>query len=433
MLKQREQAANLAVQKEQEEQAVQSFTPYWNFSMIDDEEMLQSREKFMKAIQTFLQKFSHYPFGVTPKEYLENSSDAITTVLPTEEPEYSLSMGYEHLSTILETESDEVIESSVKNLVQIPSEHEVTSDDESDDDESLSEEDVLMENFKVYSNPLFDDEEINSIKVDPHYFNAKSDLIESLSNHDTLIDSSSKFDYLEEFSGKLMPTRIIDEERIKKEHEEYTSLMEKLLTINSFLRPLENFHANTIIETLLTSPMLVEDSDSIREEIDIFTDTNDLLPPGIESDDYDSEGDIHFLEELLSNDFVPLPENDSSNFDHHDDPLFPRPPPEPPDVEIFFDFEPDSRELISAVMNNINELIKDECFDPGGGEIDVFTNVEDDDYFPFIFIIRNFLPYLTYPEVSPLLISTRSKDTILTLASPFRTDGISSGWNFHIH
>ncbi|GKG59356.1 hypothetical protein Tco_0605007, partial [Tanacetum coccineum] len=53
MLKQREekrieheQAANLAVQKEQEEQAAQSFTPYWNFPIIDDdnEYIIQYRE-----------------------------------------------------------------------------------------------------------------------------------------------------------------------------------------------------------------------------------------------------------------------------------------------------------------------------------------------------------------------------------------------------
>nr|GFC84643.1 hypothetical protein [Tanacetum cinerariifolium] len=66
-------------------------------------------------------------------------------------------------------------------------------------------------------------------------------------------------------------------------------------------------HANTIIETLPTSPILVEDSDSFREEIDIFTSTDDLIPPGIEKDDYDSEGDTHFLEELLSNDSISLP------------------------------------------------------------------------------------------------------------------------------
>nr|GFC25008.1 hypothetical protein [Tanacetum cinerariifolium] len=140
------------------------------------------------------------------------SVNAIALVLPTEEPEYSLSMRYKHLCTILKTESDKVIKSSVKNIVQIPIEYEVTSDDESDDDEALSNEDVPMENFKICSNPLFDDDEINYDKVDPHYFNAESDLIESLSNHDTLFDSSPKFDYIEEFSGELMPTSIINEE-----------------------------------------------------------------------------------------------------------------------------------------------------------------------------------------------------------------------------
>nr|GEY85894.1 hypothetical protein [Tanacetum cinerariifolium] len=274
------------------------------------------------------------------KEYLENSSNAITTNLPTKVPDYSLSMGDEHLSIISKTESDEVIKSSAKNPVPIPSEYEVTSDNESEcdvpvkdesspifttflnptfdyndditssDDELLSKEDVPMENFKIYSNPLFDDKEINSNKIDPHYFNAESDLIESLSNRDTLFDSAPNFDYLEEFSSELMPTSIINEE--------------------------QKFHANTIIKTLSSSPIPVVDSDSLKEEIDIFIGTDDLMPPGIESDDYDSKGDNHFLEELHSNDSISLPENESSNFDHHDDPSFPRPLPEPSDVEIFF-------------------------------------------------------------------------------------------------
>nr|GEX74057.1 hypothetical protein [Tanacetum cinerariifolium] len=317
------------------------------------------------------------------KEYLENSSNAITPDLPTEEPEYSLSMRDEHLSTISKTESNELIKSNVENFVPTLSDSEVTSDNKSEcdvpvkdesspifttfsnplfdcnddftssDDESLSNEDVLMEKFKIYSNPLFDDEEIISNKIDPHYFNDESNLIESLINRDTLFDSSHKFDYLKEFSGELMPTSIINEERIKREHEEYISLMEKLLTINSFSCPLENFHANTIIETLPTPPIPVEDSDSIREEIDIFTGTDDLMPPGIESDDYDSERGIHFLEELLSNDSLTLSENESSNFDHHDDPSFPRPPSEPPDVEVFF--KPDSGVLTTKVVKGISE------------------------------------------------------------------------------
>nr|GEV88855.1 hypothetical protein [Tanacetum cinerariifolium] len=309
------------------------------------------------------------------------------------QPEYSLSMGYENLSTIQEKESDEVIKSSAKNLVSIPSEYEVTSDDESEcdvpdkdesslvfttfsnplfddnddftssDDESLSDEEVPIEDFKVYSNPLFDDEEINSDEIDPHYFNTESDFVKSLSNRDSLIDSSLKFNFLEEFSGAFMPTSIADKERIRREHEEYISLIEKLFSINSVPCPLENFQSNTIIETLPTSPIPVEDSDSQREEIDIFTDMDDLLPPSIESDDYDLEGEINFLEELLVDDSISIPENELFYFDHQDDPLFPRPPPEPPDVEFLFDLEPNSGEVIAVVMNNNDELNEDECFD----------------------------------------------------------------------
>ncbi|GJU41206.1 hypothetical protein Tco_1194163 [Tanacetum coccineum] len=56
-----------------------------------------------------------------------------------------------------------------------------------------------------------------------------------------------------------------------------------------------------------------------------------------------------------------LPEFKSFHFDLYDDPSFPRPPPEPPDVENCLNFEPDT-----AVINNFDE---DEYFDPGGVRI----------------------------------------------------------------
>ncbi|GKF16366.1 hypothetical protein Tco_0061284 [Tanacetum coccineum] len=69
--------------------------------------------------------------------------------------------------------------------------------------------------------------------------------------------------------------------------------MERLLYDNSSPRPPEAFHANpnTIIKSLPTFPIPAEDSDSLREEIDILPGPNDSIPPGIESDDYDSKGD----------------------------------------------------------------------------------------------------------------------------------------------
>nr|GEU46210.1 hypothetical protein [Tanacetum cinerariifolium] len=120
------------------------------------------------------------------------------------------------------------------------------------------------------------------------------------------------------------------------------------------------------------------------EEIDIVTNTDELLPLGFEN--VDLEGEI-----------------DGSDFDN---PLFPRPPPEPPDDN--FDFEPDAVEEISVVMNDNDEL---ECLDPRD-EIDVSTNDENDDYFPFMFVIRIFLPYVIYSKVFPFLLSAESEDTI---------------------
>nr|GFB56092.1 hypothetical protein [Tanacetum cinerariifolium] len=55
-----------------------------------------------------------YTSAITPDE----------PVLSTEEPDNSLSMRDKHLDTILATESDDVIKSSVENLIPIPSESE---------------------------------------------------------------------------------------------------------------------------------------------------------------------------------------------------------------------------------------------------------------------------------------------------------------------
>nr|GEV20492.1 hypothetical protein [Tanacetum cinerariifolium] len=266
----------------------------------------------------------------------------------------------EHLDTIPEMESDKLIKSSVENLVPNPSESEGLSEDLSDiksecdvpicddftkfsnslfdaddnfsssDDESFSDEDVLKE---IYSNPLFD-EEIISIKIDPHHFNAESDIIESLLNQDSSIISFPKINsLLEEFFE--------------------IRLVEKLLYDNSSPRPLEepnSENSNVVIESFSLSLILVEDSDSLMEEIDLFLTSDDSIPSSIENDDYDSEGDILFLKELLSNDSPSLPENESFHFDV---PSSPRPHTKPPDDGIYF--EPDTGVLIVKVVGDISE------------------------------------------------------------------------------
>nr|GEV44686.1 hypothetical protein [Tanacetum cinerariifolium] len=140
-------------------------------------------------------------------------------------------------------------------------------------------------------------------------------------------------------------------------------------------------------------------NDPLLEEVDLFLTSDNSIPSGIENFGDDSEGDICFLEELLIDDSIPFLENEESDLDN---PSFPRPPPEPPNAE--FDFELDAGEEISVVMNDNDEL---ECLDPK----DEIDNV-DDDYFPFMFVIRIFLPDLIYSEVFQLLLFAESEDTI---------------------
>ncbi|GKG18958.1 hypothetical protein Tco_0376057, partial [Tanacetum coccineum] len=103
------------------------------------------------------------------------------------------------------------------------------------------------------------------------------------------------------------------------------------------------------------SPIPVEDIDSLMEEIGLFFDLNDSIPPGILSDDYDSEGDILFLEELLSNDSLSFPKTESFHFDLYDVLSSLRPLAKPPDDGIFFDFDPDTGVLTAKVVGDISE------------------------------------------------------------------------------
>nr|GEX09921.1 hypothetical protein [Tanacetum cinerariifolium] len=218
-------------------------------------------------------------------------------------------MGDEHLDTNPAMESDEFIKSSVENLVPYPSEskgeHECDvlacdnfttlsnllfdADDDfsSSDDEAFSDEDISNE---IYSNPLFD-EEIFSMKIDPHHFNI-----------DSLLDG---------FASELTPLKTIPPgiDKADCDPEEEIHLIEKLLYDNSPPRPPEEFNSensDAIIDSFSSSPIPIEDSNPLMEEIDLFVASDGSIPPGIDSDYSDSEGDNLFLERLLHDDHIPL-------------------------------------------------------------------------------------------------------------------------------
>nr|GFB56675.1 hypothetical protein [Tanacetum cinerariifolium] len=105
----------------------------------------------------------------------------------------------------------------------------------------------------------------------------------------------------------------------------------RLLYDNSSPRPLKEIasdNSNVDIESFSPSPIPIKDSDSHVEEIDLYFNPDDPMPPGIEDDDYDSGRDIPILKELLDNYSLSLPTNESYHFDI---PSPYRPPAKPPD------------------------------------------------------------------------------------------------------
>ncbi|GJR65814.1 hypothetical protein Tco_0011879 [Tanacetum coccineum] len=158
---------------------------------------------------------------------------AITPVLLTEEPIDSLIMEDKHVDTISAMKSDEVIKSSVEDLVHTLSESDGISESECDlpvCDNSSSKKDEVLDDI---------------ISIPPgngnDHFNAESSLIESVLNRDNVI-SSPKIDFLlEVFAGELaliapIPPGIVEADFDPKGDIRFT---ENLMYDNSFPRPPE--------------------------------------------------------------------------------------------------------------------------------------------------------------------------------------------------
>ncbi|GJT62357.1 hypothetical protein Tco_1005890 [Tanacetum coccineum] len=314
----------------------------------------------------------------------------------------------EHLDTI----------PSVENLVPIPSEFKGISEDTCDMPvgEDSSTFDALSDHSEILSNSNDD----------------------GTSSDD---DSYENIEYVEASPLNLEIVSLEEVNDVDQEEKEFdledifqiqdVILHEKLLNISRLITNIRSLKDNPIPDHVFKSsfsfPTPVTDSNSFFEESDTSLSHLDNSLPEFETFSDDTEETRSGSTTTHANNSLPeydsflfsvepnqgrlirivisdnsndplseLPEFESFHFDFY--PSFPRPPSEPPDVEISLIVETDA-----PVINNFDE---DKCFDTGGGEI----NVEVDD--SFTFVIRTFLPFLTYPEVSPLLSSTKNEDTI---------------------
>nr|GEX50153.1 hypothetical protein [Tanacetum cinerariifolium] len=172
-----------------------------------------------------------------------------------------------------------------------------------------------------------------------------------LNRDSSIISSSSKIDsLLGECAGELPLLKSIppgiDETDCHPKNE--IRLSQRLLYDNSSPRLPEEFsseNSNAKIESFSPSPIPNEDSDYHMEEIDLFLTPDDPMPPSIE-DDEDSEGDIPFLERLLHDDPIPLPDTLDVDFSYV--------------VRVFLPFF-----THPATSSNLHPFGNEDIFDPG--------------------------------------------------------------------
>ncbi|GJU15656.1 hypothetical protein Tco_1143622 [Tanacetum coccineum] len=429
----------------------------------DIQELMSKLLEDVRNISEELSEYINYPSWNRPTLYDDEYTviwrrpKAITPDEPSEEPEDPLIMREEELSTIPEKDK-----SSIEDLVLIPSGSKGFSDDICDDESLLSRDipitspkiDFLSKEFAGELAPILpgmNEDEFDEEEDDCYDYDTSSD--------------DDSYENIEYVKASPLNLEIVSLEEVNEDQEEKefdledilqiqdVILHEKLLNINRLIANIESLNDNPTPDYVLKSssldPISITDSDSSFEKFDTsFSHLDNFLP------EFETFSD--HTEETRS---AKLPEFESFQFDLYDDPSFPCPSPEPLDVEssvvniglggryitdisliggqpirspprnryiaaktdislkggrppryrraIFTTLVESSLivETDAPVINNFDELNKDECFDPGGDEIDV----EVDNSFTFITWI--FLPYLTYPEVSPLLSSTKNEDT----------------------
>nr|GEZ24648.1 hypothetical protein [Tanacetum cinerariifolium] len=347
-------------------------------------------EPILSMILTILVLTSPKHTLVRYVETIITTSNTISTslpVLPIEDPDVSLIMGNEDFNTILEKESDEFIKSSVEDLVLIPSESEDTSGSDSEsilpscdyffpidvleekvvtfsiplfnsndnftssDDESLSDEDVPKVNVKIYSNPLF---EFNNEYISSDVNLLLDEVLENIKSKDSYDSNLDKPD--------LLVTPFFDANK----HECF-------------------------------------DSGSDDDEINVLD---------CEDSYYDLEGDILYLKSFLNDDLVHRdPSIHAMSVASILEGFTDKPPLE--ENDYLFDVEPKNdvwkRILYDAPIDDL--ITEDKVFDPEIHDL-IFSATyvslpfEDRHYFFFTYVVRIFLPHITYQVVSPFLISS---------------------------
>ncbi|GJU78438.1 hypothetical protein Tco_1275508 [Tanacetum coccineum] len=326
----------------------------------------------MKDIYTFLRKFSRIPFGVTPKVILIawESFGEIKHALA--DKQYQQEDIQELMSKLLKDVRN--INEELSEYINCPSWNRPIFYDNDDDEYT-----IIYKKPTAITTDLPIEEPNNSLIMGDEHL----DTIPSVEN---LVLIPSEFEGISDDACDVPVSKRRWNDCDQEENEfdlkdilqiQDVILCEKLLNISRLITNIESLNDNPTPDRMLKSPssvpIPVKNSDSFFEEFDTSFSHLDNSLPEFEPFSDDTEETRSGSTTTHANNS--LPEYDS----------------------FLFEVEPDQGRLTSVDFDNSNDL-------------HWTSNVEDDD--SFTFVIQTFLPYFTYPEDSPLLLSTGCEDTI---------------------
>nr|GEX80288.1 hypothetical protein [Tanacetum cinerariifolium] len=300
---------------------------------------------------------------------------AIAPILLSKEPEYSPSMGYEHSNTTPKTESDEIIKSGVEELVPILSENEVTLEDKRECDMPICENSPVCEDHsEIFSDSKndndisSDDDDFEDVEYveaslfDPEIVSVEEENVvkqeeEENPTPDCMLNSSVSIPTFEESDNSLSDNFLLEFETFCDHTEETrsgntTHAYNSLPKYDSFCFEIEPDQERLI--NVMKNDIPDDSRDPLLEEADLFLASDNSIPSGIENFGDDSEVDVHFQEELLIDDSILFPNNESS--ESKNNPSVPLPPPKPLDAET------DAGEEIPVMMNDKDKFDEDYYF-----------------------------------------------------------------------
>ncbi|GJT86422.1 hypothetical protein Tco_1068139 [Tanacetum coccineum] len=346
----------------------------------------------------------------------------------------------EHLDTIPATESDEVIKSSVENLVQIPSESKDISDD--DCDVPLCDNPTPLEAFKEHSETIVDSNNDSTSSDDDYPYGEDIDYVDASPPDAEIVSLEVVESVIPEVGG-------IDTDILLTIKDDI--LREKLLNVNLLIanikalkdNPVPSFDImtkssstslNLFLEETNTFDNSLTESETFRfnlEEISNGSTTtrSDYSLPDYEAfylnDDHTKEKssgstNTHadfsqydsFIFDLLIN---PFPPTDRSDFYHEEFADELAHIISPPEYDCFyFNNEPELGDFTMDVVGDIYPTREPRVHVPNvlpthpTLDLDFILLSEP----LFAYIVWIFLPFLTYPVTPPYLLSCGNKDTI---------------------